>query len=142
MYAVDTDIKTRHNLFKLDSAATVHVTGEFDRFETFRSTEQPIKHGDTESKIQGYGSITIEVETPSEAKTIQLNDVAYVPGFHFNILSIGALQEKGLYFNPLLGWMTDASGKKLYKITLTKRLYTIEKPRLGAAAFATAPTED
>lgn len=142
VYAVDTEIKPRHNLFKLDSAATVHVSGEFNRFENFRPTEQPIKHGDTESMILGYGSVTIEVTTPYGTKSIQISEVAYVPGFHFNILSTAALQEKGLYFNPLLGWMTDASSKRLYKVTLAKRLYTIEKAHPGAVAFATVPTEE
>jgi hypothetical protein len=127
------------NLFKLDTAATIHITGEFKRFYAFSPSEHPIRHSDTESTIQGYGTIIIPVETTQGTKQIEISNVAYVPDFYFNIISAGALQEKGLYHNALLGWLVNENGKKQYKINKLGRLYTLEKPHLDAIVFASTP---
>jgi len=128
------------NLFKLDTAATIHVTGDFSRFQTFVQSEHPIKHGDTESTIQGFGSVVIPVETTKGMKNIQITNVAYVPNFYFNIISAGALEEKGVYINTLLGWLVNTDGEKQYKIHRLGRLYALEKAHPEAAVFASKLT--
>jgi hypothetical protein len=142
VYALNIDIEDQkvQNLFKLDTAATTHVTGDYTRFHTFQTADHPVRHGNTISRITGYGSVIIAVQTPDGQRMIQINNVAYVPGFHFNILSAGALEEKGLYHNARSGWIQDSAGQNLYKITKLDRLYALEQPKPGAAVFATEKT--
>jgi hypothetical protein len=126
------------NLFKLDTAATIHVTGEFDRFTKFEASQHSVKHGDTESTIQGFGNVNIKVETLQGTKCIEISQVAYVPGFYFNIISAGMLQERGLYHQALDGWLVNKEGKRLYKVNKLGRLYTLEKPDEDAVVFASS----
>ncbi|KAF1986290.1 hypothetical protein K402DRAFT_421152, partial [Aulographum hederae CBS 113979] len=74
------------------------------------------------STVQGYGTIIVPVETPQGTKSIEISNVAYVPGFHFNIISAGILEEKGLYHDARLGWLINENGEKQYKIHRLGRL--------------------
>ncbi|CEL02103.1 hypothetical protein ASPCAL03275 [Aspergillus calidoustus] len=83
------------NCFILDSGASVHVCNDRSRFQDFMEEDQrTLRAGDTIMRIEGRGNVRI---TPNSKKgiSILLRDVAFVPGFHTNILSARRMKRAG-----------------------------------------------
>lgn len=83
------------NCFILDSGASVHICNDRSRFlEYHEEVDRTLRAGDTIMRIEGRGNVRI---TPSGKKRISilLKDVAFVPGFHTNLLSARRMKRAG-----------------------------------------------
>ena len=83
------------NCFILDSGASVHICNDWRCFLDFKQDDQgSLRAGKLIMRIEGRGSVRI---TPDSKKQISilLKDVAFVPGFHTNILSARRMKKAG-----------------------------------------------
>ena len=75
------------NLFRYNIVAIMYVYKDYDRFIIFKPYFKPILHGDLLSNITGIGTIILKVNTIVGLQSIKLYNIAYVLGFHFNLIS-------------------------------------------------------
>jgi hypothetical protein len=69
--------------FRLDNCADTHVCNDKSRFTHYKLIhDKIICFGDTNTRIEGVGNISVNVTTPTGHGLVQLEDVAYVPGFY------------------------------------------------------------
>ena len=60
--------------------------------------------------------MSVDVTTPAGYGIVQLENVAYVPGFHWNLLSTNALEKQGLFFNTRTCWMEFLDGSRAFQV--------------------------
>ena len=58
--------------------------------------------------------MSVDVTTPAGYGIVQLENVVYVPGFHWNLLSMNALEKQGLFFNTRTCWMEFLDGSRAF----------------------------
>ena len=99
--------RRRHWLY--DNCANTHVINDVRRLD-FKVTALPeesfIAAGSDDFRVVAIGTCTLEVpRVGGGAIQLQLLDVAYVPGFHTNIVSESRLHKAGLWYNGRYGKM-------------------------------------
>jgi len=79
------------NSFILDCGSPVHICNDLDRFDpaTFQKLNcvDPVLTGDSCSYVEAYSSVNVNVNTPAGKQLFELRNVAYIPGFHTNVMS-------------------------------------------------------
>ncbi|CAE7034426.1 hypothetical protein PTTW11_05430 [Pyrenophora teres f. teres] len=117
-YASSTRRKPENNsYFRLDNCADTHVCNDKSRFTQYKPIhDEIIRFGDTNTRIEGVGNVSVNVTTPTGHGLVQLEDVAYVPGFHWNLISTHALEKQGLFFNTRTCWMEFSDGSKAFQV--------------------------
>ena len=143
-------VDERDDYFRLDNCADTHVCNDLSRFIDYKPLyDEMIRFGNTDTHIQGIGKVLVHVETPSGSSLISLEDVAYVPGFHLNVINTDALEKQGLFFNARTCWIEYADGTNAFKAT-KRGAFRVVEPLLeqsvlneashtkAAQAFATA----
>nr|QCF41193.1 CcxB [Bipolaris sorokiniana] len=104
--------------FRLDNCADTHVCNDRSRFAEYKPIrDETIRFGNSSTLIEGVGSINVKVKTATGYGVVQLKDVAYVPDFHWNLMSTHALEQQGLFFNTRTCWMEFANGTKAFEVT-------------------------
>lgn len=104
--------------FRLDNCADTHVCNDLSRFTQYKPLyDEIIRFGDTDTHIKGIGNVTVHVDTPSGPSHIQLDNVAYVPGFHWNLINMDSLEKQGLFLNTRTCWMEYPDGSNAFKVT-------------------------
>jgi len=104
--------------FRLDNCADTHVCNDLTRFTEYTPLyDETIQFGDTGTQINGTGSVQIQVNTPSGPSMIKLENVAYVPGFHWNLINTHSLESQGLFFNTRTCWMEYEDGSNAFQAT-------------------------
>ena len=91
-----------HDSFILDSASTTHVCNTRKRFQTLRPASKGdyLIAGASHIPIEGYGIVEITLKrTPTASRTIKLAEVALVPSFHTNIVSLDRLMQRNVHWN-------------------------------------------
>jgi transposase InsO family protein len=91
-----------HDSFILDSASTIHVCNNRERFQSLRpATENDhLIAGASRVPIEGFGLIEITLKrTPTSTRKIKLAEVALVPSFHTNIVSMDRLMQRNVHWN-------------------------------------------
>ncbi|CAN9305245.1 unnamed protein product [Alternaria alternata] len=69
--------------FRLDNCADTHVCNDKSRFTHYKLIhDEIIRFGDTNTRIEGVGNISVNVTTATGHSLVQLEDVAYVPRFY------------------------------------------------------------
>ena len=136
--------------FRLDNCADTHVCNDLSRFNQYRPLhDDTIQFGDTDARIEGTGKVAVHVDTASGPSLIQLDDVAYVPGFHWNLINTDSLEKQGLFFNTRTCWMEYSDGSSAFKATkhgafrvvephIEDSVLKAESSVKAAQAFATA----
>ena len=102
-FATDTSFSTSSyllaNSFILDCGSPIHIYNNLHRFDqtTFQKPDRvdPILTGDSCSYVEGYGEVQVNVNTPAGEQLFQLKNVAYIPGFHTNVISHRKLRQAG-----------------------------------------------
>src|SRR5271163_702433 len=91
--------------FILDSGSPCHICNQQNRFEqsSFRplKTPEPILTGDDMSYITGYGEVLIQVRTLTGEGLFLLQEVAYIPGFHTNVVAHKRLRNAGYNWDDI-----------------------------------------
>lgn len=109
----------KHNdYFRLDNCADTHVCNDLSRFTDYKPLyNETIRFGNTDTRIQGIGKVSVHVHSPQGPSLIILEDVAYVPGFHLNVINTDSLEKQGLFFNTRTCWMEYVDGTNAFKAT-------------------------
>jgi hypothetical protein len=82
--------------FVLDSGATTHVCNDSTRFINLEPSNQSLFAGTDVADIQGFGDVNIVASTlDGKKRHFLLKDVAYVQGFHVNVVSFRKLFKTG-----------------------------------------------
>ena len=79
------------NSFILECGSPVHICNDINRFDqsTFKKLDRvdPVLTGDSCSYVEGYGNVQININTPTGQHLFLLRNVAFIPGFHTNVIS-------------------------------------------------------
>ena len=85
----------------LDSGATCHVGNQRAKFTSFTPATQEdyLYSGTTTTRITGYGTLPIRVQTPgyTNGRIIQVTNVACVPSFYTSVISLRLFNEEGVF---------------------------------------------
>jgi hypothetical protein len=72
------------------------VCNNLDWFNNYTPHEEYVKSGNTGVDVQGIGIVTIRPTSP-KGKEILINNIRYIPSFHTNIVSAGAMWKAGVF---------------------------------------------
>ncbi|RKF79909.1 hypothetical protein GcC1_041016 [Golovinomyces cichoracearum] len=91
----------------LDSAATVQVCNDISRFIEYKTSirdDEFLWAGDTEIKINGYGTVSIRLESKEHQKgrLLTLKNVAFVPTLHTNVTILRLLNAVHVHWDTEL----------------------------------------
>ena len=125
-----------NDLFRYDTAAIIHICKNFERFVTFKSCTKSILHGDTHSLITDIGTVVLQVNTVIRTKSVKLNDIAYVSGFHFNLISVSELENLGYCMNGINKRLVNQKGHIIAFLYLLNDMYSMENPATHDLAMA------
>jgi hypothetical protein len=95
-------ISLLYNSFIYDSGSTTHVCNDRQRFSEFRTANDVILVGDTQTSVEGYGTVTIWADPVVEGKPkvkFDLFNCAFVPGFHTSLVSADLGFKKGIFWD-------------------------------------------
>lgn len=122
--------------FLLDSGSNIHICRDRSLFQSLEvATQESVAHGDTISRIEGFGEVIVPVCTTKGPNSLLLKDVAYVPGFHTNLISLSRLQRRGITWNMSIEWLMDQNQRKLAKVDfLGDNLWYLAQPNQAYAA--------
>jgi hypothetical protein len=95
--SASTDYHLR-NSFILDSECTLHVCNDKERFEDLRSESEDdcLYAGNTIIPIEGFGTITVTVQTLNGLCIIKLLNTAHVSSSHTSVFSLDRLIAKNV----------------------------------------------
>jgi hypothetical protein len=79
----------------VDTGGQISVCNNLDWFDSYRPHEEYVKSGNTSADVQGIRTVTIRPN--QKGKEMLINNVRYIPGFHTNIVSAGAMREANLF---------------------------------------------
>src|SRR5438876_6516127 len=93
------------NSFNLDYGSPIHICNDFNRFDqnTFQKPDRvdPVLTGDSCSYVEGYGEVQVNVNTPAGKQLFQLRNIAYIPGFHTNVISHKKLRQARYHWDDI-----------------------------------------
>jgi hypothetical protein len=96
---------TLKDSFILDSGSPSHICNSKDRFESnsFQQLDvpEPVLTGDDMCYITGYGDVLIRISTPTGEALFQLKEVAYISGFHTNVVAHKRLRKAGYSWDDI-----------------------------------------
>ena len=130
-YSVATDYKLK-NHWILDSGSDIHVTNTlrcFKKASNGREIDQIIAGGSS-YPISAFGSLDITINTPAGERAMTLLNVAYVPGFMTNLVSLSLLVSKGVHWNTQTGSLYK-DDKVLCYVNKLDGHWTLSKSALG-----------
>ena len=133
------------NIVVLDCAADIHVCNEAmkHRFTKERDAgwDDRVLAGDNNIKIQCFGSLELDVDTPTGPQTITLLNVAYIPTFLTSIASMSLFEAKGVHFDTQVPHL-HRKGETVIQIYKLGGHYTFkqynQQPEPVNKVFATA----
>ena len=107
--AASVDLDPEHPLRRStigDTGADTHVLNRFmvDRFSELKEApeEAMLMHGDTSTRIEAFGTAHfLAMQDDGSTKEVDLYDVAYVPSFHTNLVSLTRAAENGMDFQTM-----------------------------------------
>jgi hypothetical protein len=98
-----------HKSFLLDSGATQHIVNDRSRFLTYEPASEAdiVICGTQEVEIEGYGTAIAYGQGPRGQVDMYLQNAAYIPTFHTNVISFRRMKRAGITWNT--------SNNKLYR---------------------------
>ena len=98
------------NSILLDSASTIHVSNDFNRFTDYFEaiTNDYLIAGNTTIPVLGYGTTMVYATTPDNKgiHKIALTNTAFVPSFHTSLISLRRAMQKGFDWHIRSGTIT------------------------------------
>ena len=80
--------------FCLDNCVNTYVCNDLSRFTAYKLLyNERIRFGNSDAHIEGTGKVTIHVDTLLGLGLIDLEDVAYVPNFYWNLVNIDSFEK-------------------------------------------------
>ena len=91
-----------------DTGSNINVCNNMEYFIFYEddALHPLVKAGGTLTHIKGYGNVKIMVKTPNnEVKPLVIENVAYIPDFHVNIMAGKTFHKRNLFWNPQAGYI-------------------------------------
>lgn len=121
--------KGNEGVWLIDSAASDHMTHRRDLMEDFVPMSGEVLVGDgSPLQIEGKGSVLLHISSECGGFDLKFKEVLYVPQLKDNLISLGALDEKGLMItshNGILNVCDADNPKPLLKAHRVGRLYVV-----------------
>lgn len=115
-YAFATTPDEGYSFFKYDTAATIHICKDCYQLINLKPATRRILHGDMESMATGNGSVILNIKTSFGMKSVQLDDVFYVLGFHFNLISASKLEKQGYWIHARWKCLVDSKDNPIIQL--------------------------
>jgi hypothetical protein len=115
----------------------MHVYKDHDHFIIFKPYFKPILHSNLLSDITSIRTVILEVDTMVRTQSVKLYNIAYIPGFYFNLISASKLKQLGYYINGINKRLINKKGYIITFFYLLNDMYSIENPTLYDSAMAT-----
>ena len=118
------------NIVVLDCAADIHVCNEAMKHLYTKDREagasDAVLAGERELKIESYGSLRLDVDTPTGPQFIMLTNVAYIPKFLTSVASMSLFAAKGVHFDSAVPHLHQ-KGKTVFHIYKLGGHYTFKQ---------------
>jgi hypothetical protein len=87
--------------FILNSGATIHVCNSRSRFQSFRKCDPSdvVYAGLEKMPMVGVGSVDITISTGTTTRNFRLENAAFIPSFHTNVVSLSKFTAVGVHWN-------------------------------------------
>lgn len=82
--------------------------------------------GEKDIKIESFGSLKVDVDTPTGSKVITLLNVAYIPKFLTSIASMSLFEAKGVHFDTQVPHLHQ-NGETVFRIYKLGGHYTFKQ---------------
>jgi len=128
--------------FILDSGSPSHICNSKHRFESNSFQEldvpEPVLTGDDVSYVTGYGDVIIRICTPTGEALFMLKEVAYISGFHTNVVAHKRLRKAGYSWDDINNRLLK-DGQVAFYLEERDEQYVIEynSPKAAFPASAT-----
>jgi hypothetical protein len=128
--------------FILDSGSPSHICNSKHRFESNSFQEldvpEPVLTGDDVSYVTGYGDVIIRICTPTGEALFMLKEVAYISGFHTNVVAHKRLRKAGYSWDDINNRILK-DGQVAFYLEERDEQYVIEynSPKAAFPASAT-----
>jgi hypothetical protein len=87
-------------IWAFDTASDTHICNDLSKFDEFEPYESTVHISDTTTEIKGFGKVNISLINSGKSKIIfKLNNTAYIPEFHINLISASKAKAAGIYYN-------------------------------------------
>ena len=128
--------------FILDCGSPIHICNNLDRFDqsTFLKLDRidPVLTGDSCSYVEGCGDVQVNVNTPAGRQLFKLKGVAYIPGFHTNVMSHRKLRQAGYHWDDV-SLQIKRGSETVFNVDEIHEQYVVEHNLYSAtAAFPTS----
>ncbi|KAI9038883.1 GAG-pre-integrase domain-containing protein [Aspergillus affinis] len=136
VYSNETGILTLRNSFIADTGADTYVCNNRKRFRDFRraAPDDYLRAGNTEIKIEGFGTVDINLTAPNgESRIMTLLETAYISDFMTNIVSLNRTANAGLYLNQRLEVLENREGIPFCKVFRRFKHWLLEVKEAPAA---------
>ncbi len=106
---------TDKNYSLLDSAASVRVFHNMNKFTNFRTTTkgQGLLCGTEVIPIKGWGEISLPLKIENRTSILILKEVAYVSNFLLNLVSLACLEDEGFRWHH---WSSEIRNQQTSQI--------------------------
>lgn len=128
------------NSFILDCGSPIHICNDVNRFDqsTFQKLNQvdPVLTGDSCFYMEGYGNVQININTPTGQHLFLLKQVAFISGFHTNMISHRKLRQAGYHWDDInLRVQREDTSETVFYVEEIHEQYMVEHNPNKAAAF-------
>ena len=95
-----------------DTGSDAHVCNNLSRFQHLEEAMDGsvLCFGDRTTPILGYGTVMVYGTLPQGQVTLRLQNVAYVPGLHTNIVSMFKVKQAGIYISGRFNYLENSQG--------------------------------
>jgi 23S rRNA-/tRNA-specific pseudouridylate synthase len=100
----------------VDSGASSHMCSSKDQFQNIAQNDLLLNLANHSfTKIRGTGNVKIKVSNENNLRSVNLNNVMYVPDLRSNLLSVGKITDKGstVIFENNKVYILDKDGKEI-----------------------------
>jgi hypothetical protein len=100
----------------VDSGMSSHMCSSKDQFQNIAQNDQLLNFANHSfTKIRGTGNVKIKVSNENNLRSVNLNNVMYVPDLRSNLLSVGKITDKGsrMIFENNKVYILDKDGKEI-----------------------------
>lgn len=98
----------------LDSGSTTHICNDRSRIYDYKEQRGSMLAGKAECQILGYGKVRLALSEPGAINEIVLHNVAYIPGFLTNIVSLDLMNEKDVHWDSRTRQLYHPNGVLCY----------------------------
>jgi hypothetical protein len=122
--------KSESQWWCVDSGASSHMCSSKDQFQNIAQNDQVLNLANHSfTKIRGTGNVKIKVSNENNLRSVNLNNVMYVPDLRSNLLSVGKITDKGstLIFENNKVYILDKDGKEIMIGQKRNHLYYVRE---------------